>query len=286
MTMRVAAAKDLCKRHPVRQVCRLLGVNRSTLYHARAPKRDLEPLTRLVCALRVTFPQAGVPYMYELLRRHQVACSRREVRQMYVNLGILGKRPARRPRTTNSRHAHPTYPDLVKGVEINRPDQVWVTDVTYIRVSSRWAYLALIEDAYTRRIVGWAISKSNNILFCLEALDGALLTGTPEVHHSDQDNCYASPRYIERLLRVGAAVSMTATASPWDNGYAERLNRTVKHEEILLSDYQSMHEASQAIASWVELYNHGRPHSALNYCTPMEFYEMHQAGPNADERSP
>lgn len=286
MIMRVATAKELCRNHSVRQVCRLLGVNRSRLYYALSPKRDLTPLCRFVETIRVTLPQAGVPTLYEIVKRYHLDYSRREVSQAYRTLGILGKRPLRKPKTTNSRHPHPVYPDLVKGLRIKRPNQVWATDVTWVRISGRWAYLALIEDLYTRRIVGWSLSKSNDLFLCVFALEMALDHGTPEIHHSDQDTSYASPKYIRRLLDLGIAVSMTMTGSPWDNGFVERLNRTLKHEEVLLSEYQSLEEARTNIASWVELYNHGRPHSALDYCTPMEFYEMYEAEPKPGEQSP
>ncbi len=217
----------------------------------------------------VTYRGFGARRMYELLRGLGVACTRRRVRQSYVELGLLKKRPARKVRTTNSNHDGPYFPNLVKGLSVERPDQVWAGDVTYVRVGSRFAYLALLMDVCTRQIVGWSLESFLGVRLALQALDAALTTGRrPEIHHSDRDGAYAARLYVERLEACGAKSSMTGPDKPEENGYAERLNRTVKEEEVYQSEYQTVPEARDAIGAFVRYYNEKRIHSSLGYRTP------------------
>jgi transposase InsO family protein len=229
---------------------------------------------------RVTFPTFGFRLMYHLLQRQRVACSRSEVRAVYVSLKLLGKRAPARVSTTDSRHGDPRYPNLVKDLAITRPDQVWVADTTYFKIVGRTAYLALVEDAFTRRVVGYAIGFGNHAGFVLEALEMALCKGTPEIHHSDQGKQYASSLYTNRLLRLGVVLSMAAVGCAWENGLAERLNRTFKVEEIRRSEYQSLDQARRSIADYVKLYNQERIHMSLGYRTPQE---VHRAYANNNE---
>jgi putative transposase len=208
--------------------------------------------------------------MYHLLVRHRIACTRKEVRQIYVNLRFLGKRAPARARTTDSRHEHPRYPNLVKNLVIKEPDQVWVADTLELRVAYRRAFLALIEDVYTRRVVGLSISFANNTLLTIDALEKALSKATPQIHHSDQGKPYAAEEYTRRLLAKGVRISMAAVGCAWENGHAERLNRTFKEEEILRSEYQSLNEARSAITAYAKLYNEHRIHMSLRYKTPNE----------------
>lgn len=277
---RVGLARSLSDRYSVRLLCRTLGISRSSVLYETSGRPEWSDLESTILFFRSVFPGAGVRYMHELLGRHQVQASRSQVRAVYERKGLLAKPFAARLRCTDSRHAHPRYDDLVKGLAIVRADQVWVTDTTFIRIARRWAYLSLILDAYTRRIVGWSVGHSNSAWLCAEALERALLDGEPGIHHSDQGNTYASKGYIQILERHKIQISMARAASPWDNGYAERLNRTIKDEEVRLSEYRTLQEAQASIADWVELYNHGRIHSSLNYYTPMEFYQMNKEPPN------
>lgn len=276
MTERLALARTLVESYPIRLVCRLLSVSRSSVLYEPAPRPVPDYLEETILSFRSVFPCAGVRYMHELLRRYQVPASRSQVRFVYEAHGLLGKPFKRRLQTTNSRHNHPVYPNLVKGLVIDRADQVWVSDVTFIRVDRRWAYLDLILDAFTRRILSWSLSFGNNTSLYCDALERALFEGTPEIHHSDQGQPYASPRYTRLLHRLRVQISMARTGSPWENGLAERVNRTIKEEEVLRSEYRTLDEARRSIASWIELYNYGRLHSSLDYFTPMEFYEMNR----------
>jgi len=207
-------------------VCRVLEVPRSSVLYAARVERDLEGLTRAVEHIRVTLPWSGYVAMYHLLRRHRLECSRSDVRQVYLNLGILGKRaPARKGKTTDSRHEHPRYPNLVRELKPVRPDHVWVADTTEFCIGARRTFLALVEDVGTRRVVGFALSFSNDTLLTLGALEMALTKGRPQIHHSDQGRTYASDRYTTQLLSLGVTLSIARVGCAWENGYVERFQR-------------------------------------------------------------
>ena len=213
--------------------------------------------------------------MYKILQRHRVECTRWEVREVYRRFGMLGKRAPNRVRTTDSRHEHERYANIVKKLKVERPNQVWVADTTELRVGSARAFLALIEDVFTRRVVGLAISLANNTSLTLEALDKALAGATPEIHHSDQGKTYASLSYTQTLLDKGVLISMATAGCAWENGFAERLNRTFKREEIRRSEYQSIREARRAINAYAKIYNEQRLHMSLGYTTPNEASEAY-----------
>ncbi len=268
----MASARGLAGRYPLRTVCRLLSVPRSSALSPERPGRDLSRLLALVRTNLVTFPTFGYRRMYELVKRQQAMGTRSEMRAVYVHLGVLGRRAPPRVRTTDSRHEHPVHPNLVRDLAIVRPDQVWVADTTGLQVAGRTAYLALVEDAFTRRIVGYAVGFVNEAFLVLEALEAGLAKGRPEIHHSDQGRPYASGLYTRRLLALEppARISMARAGCAYENGLAERLNRTVKEEEIRRSDYEDLHEARRSIASYIVLYNERRIHMALGFRTPQE----------------
>jgi putative transposase len=267
-------ARDLAKRYPSRTVGRLLSVPRSSLLYKGRSLSDLEQLSWLIKANLVTFPTFGFRRMYMLLVRQRAACTRAEVRKVYQSLNILGKKAPLRLRTTDSRHEEARYPNLVKDLLIERPNQVWVADTTYLKVAGRTAYLALVEDAFTRRVLGWSVGFTNDANFVLVALELALARGRPEIHHSDQGKPYAAKRHTARL-QPRTLISMAAVGKAWENGLAERLNRTFKEEEIRRSDYESLTEARESIRDYVAVYNERRIHMSLGYKTPNEVYRAH-----------
>jgi putative transposase len=272
---RIRIARELASEYPVRALCELLSVARSSLLYARKPRRDLERLRGVVEHNLVTFPTFGYTRMFKLLQRQRVLCTRSEVRAVYVALNLLGKRAPRRIRTTDSNHSERRYPNLVKDLDVVRPNQLWVADTTYIGVAGRTAYLALVEDAYTRLVLGWSVGFVNDALFVKDSLELALAQGRPEIHHSDQGKPYASATYTNRLLGVGARLSMADAGKAWQNGLAERLNRTFKEEEIRRNEYRSLKEARAAIGAYVDLYNRDRIHMSLGYRTPTEVLESY-----------
>jgi transposase InsO family protein len=176
---------------------------------------------------------------------------------------------------------------LVKGLRVSRPDQVWVSDLTYIRLREGFVYLAVILDVFTRRVRGWQLSRSLDSKLTLTALEQALTRGKPQIHHSDQGIQYACPAYVERLQAVGAQISMAEVGCPQQNGHVERLIRTIKEEEVELSEYRDFTEAYAHIGHFLEeIYAKKRIHSALGYLTPQEFETAwYQAQERMDEGS-
>lgn len=263
----------LSREFGVSACCRALEVPRSTA--RRPPAPDLERITIAIELLLGRFRRFGVRRMHIELGRNGIFVPRRMVRHAYAQMGLLRKVSRARVRTTNSSHPHPVYANLVKGVQASAPDHIWAADVTYLRIRSRFAYLALVMDLYTRQIVGWNVSFANDTELTLGGLRMALEGGrAPGIHHSDQGSNYASMRYVRELRDAGADISMTDTGRPQDNGFAERLNRTVKEEEILLSEYLNLEEAWQGLSAYVKLYNEDRIHSSLGYRCPSEVFRL------------
>lgn len=187
-------------------------------------------------------------------------------------MNLQAKKTMRRRRTTNSEHSFPRYPNLVELLVVQRPDQVWVADITYIRLDKEFVFLAVLMDVFTRAIRGWHLDRSLDQSLTLTALQKALQTHRPEIHHSDQGLQYAATDYTDLLKLHGAQSSMAEVGEPTQNGYAERLMRTIKEEEVDLSDYQDYHDAYQQIGQFLEdVYMRKRVHSSLNYLTPAEF---------------
>jgi len=186
--------------------------------------------------------------------------------------GLLRPVKRRKIRTTNSEHPYPRYKNLVKDMKITGPDQVWVSDVTYVRLGSGFVYLAIVMDVYTRVIRGWHMSKALDQSLTLDALNMALGDHVAEIHHSDQGVQYAAHAYIDRLRTFHVQISMAAVGEAEENGYAERFMRTIKEEEVDLSDYLDYADAQNQIGHFIEdVYNQKRIHSSLGYLTPAEF---------------
>jgi len=186
--------------------------------------------------------------------------------------GLLRPVRHKKCRTTNSDHPYPRYANLVKDREITHPEQVWVCDITFIRLGLSFVYLAIVMDVFTRVIRGWQLSKLLDQELSLAALRMALVNHVPQIHHSDQGVQYAAHNYIDLLREHKIQISMAAVGKAEENGYAERFMRTIKEEEVDLSDYQDFVDALSQIRRFIEdVYNHKRIHSSLGYLTPVEF---------------
>jgi putative transposase len=261
--------------YPARLICRATGWPRSSLYLEARPPADEERLRRALARLAGRWPTYGYRRLTAMLRREGWRVNGKRVRRVMAELGLRGKAPARRVRTTDSAHAFPRYPNLVAGLEVTRPDQVWVADITYVRLRSEFVYLAVIMDVFTRCVRGWGLGRSLDQGLTLGALGRALRGRRPEVHHSDQGAQYAATAYVERLAAVGAAVSMAAVGAPEENGHAERLMRTIKEEEVDLSEYEGFADARRQLGRFLDaVYNRKRIHSSLGYLTPREFEQQ------------
>jgi transposase InsO family protein len=188
-------------------------------------------------------------------------------------------RPKRR-RTTNSEHGFQRYPNWVQDLTTVRPDQVWVADITYVRLRREFVYLAVIMDVFTRSIRGWHLGRGLDQALTLTALRQALADRLPEIHHSDQGVQYAASDYVALLQAHGVQISMAEVGEPTQNGYAERLIRTIREEEIDLSDYEDYHDAYQQLGRFLEdVYMHKRVHQSLRYLTPAEFEQQWRPEP-------
>ncbi len=186
--------------------------------------------------------------------------------------GLLIPQKKQKKRTTNSNHPFPRYPNLVKHLIITRPDQVWVSDITYIRLQEEFVYLAVIMDVFTRMIRGWCLHRTLDQELTLSALRTALDTHQPDIHHSDQGLQYAAHAYIKLLRSRGIQISMAAVGKAVENGYAERLMRTIKEEEVYISEYIDLLDVRKQIEHFIDdVYNKKRIHSSLGYLTPHEF---------------
>jgi putative transposase len=266
----------LAKTYPIRLVCRLLDVPRSSVYYSRrhAPV-DEAMLKNALLDLAGEWPTYGYRRLTAMMRRLDWPVNGKRVRRWMHELNLQGTPPPRQPRTTNSNHAFPRYPNLVKDLEITRPNQVWVADITYIRLRREFVYLAVLMDVFTRSIRGWHLGRGLDQGLTLAALERALVVAIPQVHHSDQGLQYAATAYVERLQKLNVTLSMAAVGEPRENGYAERLMRTIKEEEVDLSDYEDYADARRQIRQFLDdVYNVKRIHSALGYLTPKEFEEQ------------
>lgn len=256
--------------YPVTRVCDMLGLPRSTFYRGAAPDANAG-LCVLLHDLAAQYPTYGYRRLTALLRRQGWRVNHKRVQRLMAEMGLQRRVKRRQRRTTDSQHAFWRYPNLVTGLEVTYPDQVWVADITYIALQEEFVYLAVIMDVYTRAIRGWQLSRSLDRELTLTALRRALGERLPLIHHSDQGVQYACWDYTDLLLNHGVRISMAAVGKPEENGYAERLMRTIKEEEVDLSDYRDFHDAYQHLGRFLDdLYTHKRIHSALGYLTPAE----------------
>ena len=268
----------LAGEYPVRWLCRLLGCPRAGLYRTPAVADDEADLRAAVERVAGAWPTYGYRRVTAMLRRDGWAVNGKRVRRAMRELGLAAAPLPRRVRTTDSRHPFPRYPNLVADLAVTHPDHVWVADITYVRVRAEFVYLAVLMDVFTRAVRGWELGRALDRGLTLAALGRALRRGRPAIHHSDQGVQYAATAYIERLAAVGAAVSMAAVGEPEENGYAERLMRTIKEEEVALTEYRDYADARRQLGRFLDaVYNRKRIHSALGYLTPAEFEQQSRA---------
>ncbi len=225
--------------YPITAGCELLDLSRSTYYYSPV-QADESAIEAAIDEIAGQFPTYGTRRVTHQLRRspHEILVNRKRVRRIMAQKGLL--RPVKRSkkRTTDSEHPYPRYPNLVKELEITYPDQVWVSDITYIRLEREFVYLAIILDVFTRAIRGWCLSRTLDQELTLTALRAALGYRRPGIHHSDQGVQYTANAYVDMLKDHGIQISMAAVGKAEENGYAERFMRTIKEEEVDLSDYQ------------------------------------------------
>ena len=263
---------------PVEMLCRLVALRRSS-YHYRTVCGDETMLQAQIRQVAGQFPTYGVRRITAQVRREfQIQVNHKRVARVMRELEISGKIKHKKRKTTQSRHEFPRYPNLVTNMVVEHPDQVWVSDITYIHLARGDVYLAVLMDLFTRCIRGWYLSRSLAQALTLSALEGALQAGCPEIHHSDQGVQYASPKYVQVLQRHQVQISMAEVGEATQNAHAERLMRTIKEEEVNLSEYRDYDDARRRIGMFLdEVYQHKRIHSALGYLTPVEYEQQWRA---------
>ncbi len=266
----------LAEEYPVKMVCAVLGVTRSSYYYQAVESLDEAQLRRAIKKTAAEWPTYGYRRITKQLQRGEWVVNHKRVQRLMRLLDIQAPIKRQKRRTTNSEHAFPRYPNLVLDLEIVRPEQVWVGDITYIRLHYRFVYLAVIMDVFTRGIRGWHLGRNLEHTLTLVALQRALVKyPAPEIHHSDQGVQYAATAYTQVLQAAQVQISMAEPGAAWQNGYAERLIRTIKEEEVDLSEYLDYHDAYQQLGSFLDdVYMHKRIHSSLGYLTPAEFEEQ------------
>jgi putative transposase len=257
----------------MRRQCALLGLNRSGLYYepgegARAAEDEV--LRRMIDTRFTEEPSAGVARMAEWLRTNGKVVGHRRVRRLMREMGLEAIYP--KPRLSMPGDQHVVYPYLLRGVVAQRPDEVWATDITYIRLARGFVYLVAVMDWYSRYIVGWALSTTLETAFCCAALASALERGTPEIFNSDQGCQFTSAEFTGMLKAAGIRISMDGRGRVFDNIFVERLWRTIKYEEVFLHDYTDVRDAWEHLARYIRFYNERRLHSSLGYKTPEAMY--------------
>jgi transposase InsO family protein len=264
----------------VEWMCRATGVSRAGYYRhwqASAPRVEETALRDTLQRLALAHRHYGYRRIWALLRREGWAVNRKRVQRLLHEDNLLClRKPAFRPATTDSRHGWPIWPNLAWRLRPTAVNQLWVADITYVRLAEAFAYLAVVLDAFSRRVVGWALADHLRAELALTALDMALdareVVPGGLVHHSDQGVQYASDGYIARLEAHGIQPSMSRAGCPYDNAMAESFMKTLKVEEVDGRDYRDLADAGARIATFIEeVYNCQRLHSALAYRSPMEF---------------
>src|SRR5215216_670710 len=266
-------SRQLSSEHPVKQVCEALGCPRSTYYYEPVVDPQDAALLEAMEQVLMRWPFYGYRRMAAQLKREGFAIGETRVRRLLGHIEHSVKVGRVKVTTTDSNHDLPRYPNRIKGLTIERSNQVWQADITYIRLGRHFIYLAVILDAYTRGLRGWHLSRSLDKNLTISALRMALKRHpAPEIHHSDQGSQYATPLYTVVFPKDTTLISMSAVGQPTETGLAERFMRTLKEEHVDYSDYLDFDDAEQQLAHWLEVeYMTERVHSALGYLTPAEF---------------
>lgn len=268
----------------ISQLCETLQVSRSWYYEKQTrpdtDEGDVE-LRDAIEHLILEFAGYGYRRVTHALKRAGWIVNHKRVLRIMREESLLCQLKRHFVHTTDSQHPYQVYPNLVKGMTIEAPDVVWVADITYIRLPSSFVYLAAILDAYSRKCVGWKLSKQIDTQLTVAALNYAIAARHVTaglIHHSDRGVQYASHEYVARLHSIGAQVSMSAVGNPYDNAKAESFFKTLKREEVYLKQYQTFQEAEDNIRQFIEdVYNTKRLHSSLGYLPPTEFEEAYSS---------
>ena len=260
-------------------LCRLFGRTRHAYYDSLWRKESSlvkeDVILQEVINIRKDLPRLGTRKLHFLIQNklisHQISFGRDYLFDLLSEHKLLIRQRKRKAMTTDSRHWMRKYSNLIKGIEITRPEQVWVSDITYIRLTNQWGYLSLITDAYSRKIMGYSFRQDLAAEGCIEALKMALnnrIYNQSIIHHSDRGSQYCSHNYVNLLLKNNIAISMTENGDPYENALAERVNGIIKTEFNLYSSLLGFEQTRNQISRSIKSYNELRPHTSCDYLTP------------------
>jgi putative transposase len=261
---------------PVTRQAQVLKLSRSSVYYRPQPVSPADlAIMRRIDELHLEHPFAGSRMLRDLLRGEGVAIGRQHVITLMKRMGV--EAIWRRPNTSKPASGHKLHPYLLRGLTVDRPDQVWAMDISYIPMKRGFVYLAAVIDWFTRRVLAWRVSITMEVDFCLEAVEEALARhGKPEIFNTDQGSQFTSAAFTGLLADNGIQISMDGKGAWRDNVFVERLWRSVKYEEVYLRAYDSVAEARASIGRYLDFYNRKRPHSSLGARTPDQAYFHHQ----------
>jgi putative transposase len=256
---------------PLKVQAELLDLSRASLYYVpMGPSAEEIAFKHRIDEIYTKHPIYGSRRITAVLNREGRCISRPTVQRYMREMGIAGITPG--PNLSRRNQENKVYPYLLRGLRIERPNQVWGIDITYIRLLGGWMYLVAILDWFSRYVMAWEVDQTLEIPFVLCALDRALVQFKPEICNSDQGSHFTSSQYTERLSQADVRISMDGRGRAMDNIFTERLWRSVKYEEVYLKDYASPREARQGLQQYLDFYNYERPHQSLDYCTPAEVH--------------
>jgi len=257
---------------PITKQARALGISRGSVYYLPRPVSAADlAIMRRMDELHLELPFAGSRMLRDLLNREGIEIGRRHVVALMKRMGM--EAIYRKPNTSKPAPGHKIYPYLLRGVNVDRPNQVWAMDITYVPMARGFVYLAAVVDWFSRRVLSWRLSITMEAAFCVEALEEALARhGRPEIFNTDQGSQFTSRDFTGVLLKAGIAVSMDGKGSWRDNVFVERLWRSIKYEEVYLRAYDTVSDARASIGRYLTFYNGRRPHSSLDRQTPDQAY--------------
>ena len=267
---------DRTHRLPITRQAEALGISRSTVYALPTPlsERDHQLMKR-IDRLHLEMPFAGARMLRDLLAHEGIKVGRKHVATLMKRMGIEAL--YRKPRTTRKHPQHRVYPYLLRGMTIDRPNQVWAMDITYIPMARGFVYLTAVMDWCSRKVLSWRVSITMDVQFCLEALEEAVAVyGAPEIMNTDQGSQFTSQAFTGMLEEHGIRISMDGKGAWRDNVFVERLWRSVKYEEVYLHAYDAVSDSRIGLGRYFSLYNRRRPHSSLGRKTPDQVYFSQQ----------
>ena len=262
------------ERLSVRRQCALLGLARSGVYRAPPSAREDDAAAmRRIDALYTAWPFLGSRRMVAMLRAEGRPLNRKRVQRLMRRMGIAALGP--KPRTTRPQSGHKIFPYLLRNLAIDRPNQAWAADITYVPIGRGFLYLVAVIDWASRAVLAWRLSNTMDVSFCVSALEEALARfGRPEIFNTDQGSQFTSAAFTGTLAAAGVRISMDGRGRWMDNVFIERLWRSLKYEDIYLKGYADGREARAGIAAWIAFYNTRRPHQALGHRTPMAVWRQ------------